>query len=299
MAAKIRRLKIIAALTIAISFTIVLLAPSPVVPAAAYVVGSGEAPLSVDVSSFEPQSMVDDANELAAELFGNDQKKCHDYVSQLLATYLAAKDKDIVIIFNSGGFGWTPLEETPEGQDFANSIESELAALGYSSLMLNYFRTAETLNGCLSEFMAEADLYPSRAKDLALRVEFLTDHIPGIKVILAGQSNGSSICERVMRILKDNQQVYSIQLGPPFWVDTMELDRSLVLRSNGEILDSFSHGDLITIIRANLGSIFGISEDNQGKILLYIGAPGHDYSWDDHEEIRSQIINSLNMWFGD
>ncbi len=291
MAAKIRRLKIIVALTVAISFTIVLLAPSPVVPATASEVGTGGVPLSQDFSVV-PQPIIDDANEVAAELFGKNQ----DFVNQLLATYLAAKDKDIVIIFNSGGFGWTLIEETPEGQDFVTGIESELTISGYSALLLNHFRTAKTLNGGISELMAEASLYPSKAKDLALRVEFLTSHIPGIRVILAGQSNGAGICERVMRILKDNQQVYSIQLGPPFWNDTIELDRSLVLRSNGLIPDSFSHGDIITIIRSNLEALFGISQENPGHILLYIGAPGHDYSWE-YEGVRSQIIESLNRWF--
>jgi hypothetical protein len=296
MAAKIRRLKIGVALIVAISFAIVFLAPSPVVPATAYEAKSDGIPLSIQDFSVVPQYIVDDAAVLAAELFGNDQEKCQDFVSQLLAIYLEAKDRDVVIIFNSGGFGWTPIEETPEGQGFITGIESELAALGYSSLLLNHFRTAETLNGCLSELMAEASLYPSKAKDLALRVEFLTYHIPGIRVILAGQSNGAGICERVMRILKNNQQVYSIQLGPPFWNDTIELDRSLVLRSNGEVPDSFSHGDLVTIICANLEALFGISQENPGKILLYIGAPGHEYSWE-YERVRSQVTDFLGRWF--
>ncbi len=296
MAAKVRRLKIGVTLTVAVSLAIVLLAPSPVVPAAAYEVGSGDVPLSVNDFSVVPQSMIEDAARLATELFGNDQEKCHDFISQLLATYLVAKDKDVVIIFHSGGFGWTLIEETPEGQGFATGIESELTNSGYSALLLNYFRTAETLNGCLGEIMAEAGLYPSKAKDLALRVEFLTSHIPGIKVILAGQSNGAGICERVMRILKYNQQVYSIQLGPPFWNNCLALDRSLVLRSNGMVPDSFSQGDIFAIIRANLEAMFGISQDNSGHILLYIGAPGHDYRWE-YETVRSQITDFLGkLW---
>ena len=294
MAAKVRRLKIGVTLTVAIALAIVLLAPSPVVPAIASEVGTGGIPLSIQDFSAVPQPVFEDADRLATELFGNDQGKGHDFISQLLATYLAAKDKDVVIIFNSGGFGWTPIEETPEGQVFVTGIESELAALGYSCLLLNHFRTAETLNGYLNEFMAEAGLYPSKAKDLAARVEFLTDHIPGISIILAGQSNGAGICENVMRILEDNQQVYSIQLGPPFWNDTIELDRSLVLRSNGVVPDSFSQGDLFAIIRANIEALFGISQENPGHILLYIGAPGHDYQWK-YETVRSQVINFLEQ----
>ena len=293
MSAKIRRLKIAVALIVAISLVIVLLAPSPVVPATTCRVDSGGVPLSIQDFSVVPQSLVDDASEAAAELFGNNQQKCRDFTSQLLATYLEARDKDVVVIFNPGGFGWTPIEETPEGQGFITGIESELTASGYSSLFLNHFRTASTLNECLSEFMAEAGLYPSKAKDLALRVEFLTDNIPGISVILTGHSNGTSICERVMRLLKDNRQVYSIQLGPPFWNDSIVPDRSLILRGNGATPDTFSSGDIITIIRSNLEAIFGISQQYPGNILFYIGAPGHDYSWE-YEEVRSRITDFLN-----
>lgn len=292
MAAKVRRLKIGVTLTVAISLAIVLLAPSPVVPAIASEVGSGGIPLSIEDSSVVPPQVVEDAAELAAELFGDDQQKSDNFISQLRTTYLAAKDKDIVIFFNSGGFGWTPVEDSVQGADLAAGVKSVLAGSGYRVLLLDYFRTAETLNGCLSELMAEAGFYP-KAKDLALRVEFLTEHIPGISVILAGHSNGSGICERVMRILKDNRQVYSVQLGPPAWNGSANSERSLVMRSNGATPDAFSQGDIVTIIRANLEALFGISQENPGKILFYIGAPGHDYHWQ-YPEVRSQVTDFLN-----
>ena len=292
MAAKVRRPKIGITLTVAISLAIVLLAPSPVVPAITSEVGSGGIPLIAQDFSVVPPSLVEDAAELAAELFGDDQQKGHDFISQLLATYLAAKDKDIVIIFNSGGFGWTPVEDSVQGADLAAGIKSVLVGSGYKVLFLDHFRTAETLNGYLSEFMAEAGFYP-KAEDLALRVEFLTGHIPGISVILTGHSNGSGICERVMRILRDNQQVYSVQLGPPAWNGSANSERSLVMRSNGVIPDAFSQGNLPTIIRANLEALFGIPQENPDKILFYIGAPGHDYRWQ-YPEVRYQITDFLN-----
>ena len=295
MAANVFRLKLIVIATIAISFAIVLSAPSPVVPANTYPVDDSGIPILIQDISDIPQPLIDDASEVATDLFGNSEEKCRDFVSQLLNIYLAAKDKDVIIIFNSGGFGWTPIVEAPDKQEFFKGIEFKVNALGYSSLLLNHFRTEKTLNGYLSEFMAEVGFYPSKAVDLATRVEFLTKHIPGIKVILAGESNGTGICERVMQILQENTQVYSIQLGPPFWSKGLLSDRSLVLRSNGKIPDTFSHGDLITIIHANIETLFGISQDNPGNILFYIGAPGHDYSWE-YEEVRSQVIKYLDRW---
>ena len=103
MTAKVRRFKIGVTLTLAISLAIVLLAPSPVVPAVASEVDTWGIPLELQDFSAVPQSLVEDAERFATGLFGSDKKKSDDFVSQLLATYLVAKGKDVVIIFNSGG----------------------------------------------------------------------------------------------------------------------------------------------------------------------------------------------------
>lgn len=297
MAGKVHRLKIAVILTVVLSLAIVILVPSPMVSATTSEAGTGGIPLSIQDLSAVPQSIVDDAARLATELFGNGPREYHDFINQLLATYLVAKDKDIVMFFNSGGWGWTLIEDSPEAQSFATGMESELASLGYTSLMLDYSRTASTLNGHLSELMLAVGLYPLKAKDLASRVEFLTNHIPGIKVILTGMSNGTLIGESVMNILRDIPQVYSIQLGPPFWSNSIVSDRSLAIRSNGIVPDSFSQGNVFTIIRASLESLFGMSQDNAGHILLYVKAPGHDYQWQ-YPEVRSQIISFLQQNFG-
>lgn len=291
MAAKRRRLNIVVILVVAISLSVVLLAPSPVSPATVYVVGA-EAPLQIQDYSAVPQPVVEDAARLAAELFGNDQKKQQKFTGQLLATYLAAKDKDVVVIFNSGGWGWSSILASPYGLDFVAGIESALADLGYTSLMLDHYRTGSNINGLVSELLFAVDKYPAKPIDLASRIEFLTRHLPGIKVIITGMSNGASICEDAMLILGDNQQVYSIQLGPPFWNGSTISDRALVLRSNGIVDDTFSQGDIITIISINVEAMLGISQEDPGNILLYIGAPGHDYRWQ-HPAVRSQIIDFL------
>jgi hypothetical protein len=99
-----------------------------------------------------------------------------------------------------------------------------------------------------------------------------------------------------MRVLKDNPQVYCIQLGPPFWNDDTKLDRMLVLRSNGSIPDAFSQGDIITIIRTNFETLMGISQEYPGHVLFYIGAPGHDYRWQ-YEGVSSPVLAFLDYNF--
>lgn len=293
MSTKIHRLKIVVAVTVVVSLAIVLLAPSPVMPATTCKANSGGTLLSIQDFSTIPQPLVGDAAEVAAELFGRDQEKCHDFVSQILATYLEARDKDFIIIYNPGGWGWDSIEDSPSLGSIIDGIESELARLGYTSLVLEHKRTAHSLNGCLREFMLAADLYPMKAEDLAARIEFLTRHIPGIRVILIGESNGAAFCQSVIHIVQQSSRLYSIQIGPPFWHNGSLSNRTLVLRSNGSIPDTFSHGDIITIIRSNLEALFGISQQNPGHILLYIGAPGHDYSWQ-YEAVRLQIIGFLD-----
>jgi len=294
MAGQTRKVYIGIALTVALSLSIVLLAPPPMVPGQSFVIGSqSEAALPPPDLSALPQSMIDEAGGLAEGIFGYSAELQDEFVTELLATYQAAQGKDVVVFFNTGGFGWDAISETEEGQGFIDGIGAELESLGLNPLLLNYKRTTGTINGGVSEFLLATGFYPTKSEDLAARVKFLTDHIPGIKVILAGLSNGTLICDSVMNILKDNRRLFSIQMGPPFWNDAASTERTLVLRSNGVIPDSFSQVDLVTIMRANIEAFFGLNQQYPGDILAYIGAPGHDYRWQ-YTEVQSRIIDFLH-----
>ena len=299
MASKIRRLGILVALALILSLGIVLLAFSYSGVGVTSEIGAGGISLSVSDPYAVPQSVAEDAAGLAKELFGDYQEKYDDFVNQLLAIYSEAKDKDFVIVFNSGGWGWSLAEASPDWRSILGGIKSELDSSGYTSLLLNYQRTGETLRGSLDECVEMANSYPSKAKDLAARVEFLTNNIPDLRVIIAGESNGTVISDSAMNILEDNTRVYSIQTGPPFWHKNIMLDRTLVLNGNGIVPDSFSQGDFFTMIRSNLRGLFGLSQpgDNSGKILYYVRAPGHEYQWN-YPEVYSQITDFLDGIFG-
>ncbi|MDD5497851.1 MAG: hypothetical protein PHI10_00005, partial [Dehalococcoidales bacterium] len=73
-------------------------------------------------------------------------------------------------------------------------------------------------------------------------------------------------------------------------------ERSLVMRHNGKIEDSFSQGDVFTILRSNLEAMLGIYQENPGDILFYIGAPGHYYTWE-YPEFRREITSFLSLHF--
>lgn len=298
METQVRRLKIAVTLTVVLSLAIVILVPSSSVIGMTLKVGPAGFPLPQRDFSLVPQSVMVDANTLATELYGGYQETRDDFTNQLLVTYLEAVDEDVVVFFNSGGWGWNILEASPQWTSIFTGIQTELTDLGYTSILVNYQRAANTLRGYFDEAISMISLYPSQARDLASRVEFLTKHIEDIKVIIVGESNGSIIADSAMNILRNNPQVYSIQTGPPFWHKNVMLDRTLVLKSNEEFPDSFSQGDFLRMFASTLEALFGFSqsEDNPGKILLYIRAPGHEYWWQ-HPGVYSQIINFLQENF--
>lgn len=299
MAINIRKLGILVALSAVLILGVAALFFSYSDVGVAVGVGTGGLPLSVPDLSAVPESVAEDATELAKELFEDYQEEYEDFVSQLLAAYAEAVDKDVVVIFNSGGWGWNFLENSPGWYSISTGIESELDKLGYTSLLLNYRRTEETLRGIVDEGVEMITAYPSKAENLAHRVEFLTRHIPDLKIIVTGESDGTVISDSTMNLLRDNHRVYSIQTGPPFWHQNVVQERTLVLDNNGRHPDTFSQGDIPTMLWTSLGDVIGIpqSEESSGRVLFFLRAPGHDYRWQ-YPDVCSQITNFLEENFG-
>ncbi len=295
----IRRLGVLVALTAVLLLGVVLLALSYSEVGVASEIGTGGLPLSTHDLSVVPQSVTEDATRLAMELFGDYQEKYEDFTNQLLATYVEAKDKDFVLIFNAGGWGWNLLESSPGWHSIFTGIEAELDNLGYTSLLLDYRRTEDNLRGIIDEGVEMVTSYPSKAKELACRVEFLTNHVPDLRVIVTGESDGAVISDRSMNILRYNPQVYSIQTGPPFWHEPIMLDRTLVLDNNGRTPDSFSRGNIPTMLWTSLEDLLGLPqpEEESGRVLKFLRAPGHDYRWQ-YPKVYSQITDFLEENFG-
>jgi hypothetical protein len=299
MVGNIRRIGVLVALSLVLLLGVGLVAISYCEVGVASEVGERGLPLSWYDPSTIPEEVAEDATELAAELFGDYREKYEDFLNQLLAAYVAAKDKDFVVIFNPGGWGWHLPENSPGWSGILNGIKSELASLGYTSVLLDYRRTADNLRGVIREFVEIITFYPAKARNLAYRVEFLTDHIPRLKVIVTGGSSGTVISDRVMDLLRDNPQVYSIQVGPPFWHKPVVPERTLILDNNGVIPDTFSHGDIPAMLWATLKDFLGLpsAKKDQGRILYFLRAPGHDYRWQ-YFNVYYQITKFLEENFG-
>jgi hypothetical protein len=241
-----------------------------------------------------PRSVADDAARSATRLFGKHGKKHDRFVDELLAAYVKSQGKDVVVLFSPGGWGYGPMDTARPWGSILNGIRSQLSDSSSDSQILTYQRSVDGFQGCCEELTEILRDYSSKAKILASRVQFLTAHNPDLKVLMVGESTGAQMGGEAMDILSRNPQVFSIQIGPPCWYHHDYTDRTLVITDNGIAPDSFSRGDALTIIKANLSALLGESEteDDRGTILKYLRAPGHDYWWD-YPGVSSQISRFL------
>ena len=248
--------------------------------------------------SLLPQSVVDDATKLAGEVKHEDGDAAKSFATQLLDMYAEASQQDIVIIFNSGGLGWNLTTETPGWQSILLGMKDELEKFGYKTEIMNYRRTGEGITGIVGEIIEAIRRYPHKAPDLAFRVEFLTDHLPNLKVIVTGESTGTVISDKTMELLKDKSQVYSVQTGMPFWHKPSMMDRTLLVNSNGKGEDTFSYGNVPAMFWSTFKTWLGLAspDDNPGNILSWFRAPGHHYSWQ-YPGVYDEVIKFLQSNF--
>jgi hypothetical protein len=259
--------------------------------------GAPEPPLSPPDYSLVPQSVIDSAAKAAADVVGKNQKKVQEVVDQLVETYVQSRNLDFVVVFNSGGWGWNSTHTSGWGS-ILDGIETQLQSQGYETLVLNYRRTSSGIAAIFKEFYEAAMRYPNKANELAMRIKFLTDNLPDLRVIIAGESTGTVISDKTMVLLKDDSRVYSIQTGVPFWHKNTEQERTLLLNNNGVTIDTFSYGDVPAIIWATVKGWFGMKSttDTKGNILFWVKAPGHDYSWQ-YPGVYNNVVDFIKKNF--
>lgn len=234
--------------------------------------------------------------QLAREVAGASRDAQEQFVTELLALYGNAKGSEIVIFCDSGGWGKKPLFSDYQGQSWLKGITAELTQLGYKYYVIENIRTGSGLLDYLFEFKEQLTHFPSKAKELAAKIDFLTQHVTGLKVIVIGQSNGAAFTGEVAKRLEGNPEVYSIQVGIPFWHRVCAVSRSLVIADNGIGADVLTQKDVLTVFKANWAKLFIINHVPSftpvdwfvtRAVLIFasynfglgLDAPGHEYMW--------------------
>ena len=207
-----------------------------------------------------------------------------------------AKDSDVIIVFNSGGWGYTPLEKAWDFAPIIEGIQGTLSEWGYSSAVIPYNRTKNTLIGKVAGAKDFLNSFNLSSKTLAEEIEFLAKNSPDKKIIIAGLSNGAAFVNRTYEKVSEEVKgsVYAISLGDPFWTKTFKSDNMLQLDNNGK--DSLAEGEIKTLIFSLIETPSKwLSAKINGQNLTFFHAiqpPGHEYLWNS-SDVGPQIVTFL------
>jgi hypothetical protein len=218
------------------------------------------------------------------------------FVNEVLDIYDNAADCDAVVYFCEGGWGSRPLAVNPEGRSLVAGIVSTLESTGYTCYVADYPRTSKTAGDYLYEGIQLLLLYPVKSKQLAAKVDFLTRHMDDMKIFIVGKSSGALYVNGAAKILKDNPDVFNIQIGSPLGSKVPVPGRSLAICDNGIQGDAMIGRNIFSVFKRNTWKVLFIMYAPSftavdwivGKLLVAIGfcntkyalvMPGHDYMW--------------------
>ncbi len=195
---------------------------------------------------------------------------------------LAAK-QDVIIIFNSGGWGNTPLQEAEDFAPIVNGIQKTFNESGYNSIIIPYNRTKDTLLGKMTGAKDFLNSFENSSEILSEKINFLAENLPDKKIILAGLSSGGAFAtktyEKISAQVKNS--VYVIAVGTPFWLNGQESGNVIQLNNEGK--DALSSGNIKSLLFSLAKAPFKwvVSKFN-GQDLTFsqaVHAYGHDYYW--------------------
>ncbi|MFH1462695.1 MAG: hypothetical protein ABIG08_03325 [bacterium] len=188
---------------------------------------------------------------------------------QLQELFGAIDGKDVVVVFNSGGWGNTPLEKAEDFRSVVEGIQETLAIWGYNSIVVSYERTEDTFLGKIAGAKDFLNSFNFSAGIFAKDLELLSEKMPGKKIIIAGLSNGGAFVSKTYEKISQGarESIYAIAAGIPFWAKSFSSENLLQLDNSGR--DSLARGDVGSLLL----SFFKVPNRQ-------ISQASHWYSWD-------------------
>ncbi|OGZ19124.1 MAG: hypothetical protein A2Z68_01730 [Candidatus Nealsonbacteria bacterium RBG_13_38_11] len=230
-------------------------------------------------------------------LFGPEVRPDNFQPQEVLAT---VQDSDVIIVFNSGGWGDVPLEKAEDFAPIIEKIQQTLDQWGYGTVVIPYTRTKADLFGRVAGFRELMNNFKNSSNDLAEKLEALNEKFPDKKIIVTGLSVGGAFVtktyENISEELKDS--VYTIAVGTPFWADNFESNNIIQVDNEGK--DSLVRGNVSPLFFSLVKSPFKwLVSRIQGQPLPFsmaFQAQGHAYSWES-PEVGPKIISFLSDKF--
>jgi hypothetical protein len=249
-------------------------------------------------------TLQEEARRIGCQLFGADSGKGARFAEQLMAIYHDAQDKDFLLIHNPGGWGNSPLENCLHWEkSVVVGISATLEKLGYRLSFSQHFRGGSGWREHLRDVRDYVRFFSVKHRVLAAEVDFLTEHLENLRVILIGISQGAGFSNAVMQRLSELKRVYSIELGVFFYYRPRRVltERTLAIDSNGLTPDAVIEGDLLTMLMTLPAACFRwVNYRLRGRKVKFsrcIKLAGHDYHWE-YPRVGQQIGDFLKLNFG-
>lgn len=206
----------------------------------------------------------------------------------------SAQNNNVIIVFNSGGFGTVKPERAWDFQPLINGIQATLQDLGYSVGVVPYYRTEDSLLGKAAYTKEMIFNFPKESTYLATELEKFVELNPQKTVILAGLSNGATFVEATMeKIDCCNDKIFSVEFGSPFWSKKQSRNNILYLNNDGK--DSLSNGNVLALSWSIIKAPFIMSYTKiVGDPISFpeaMSVPGHQYYW---AEVKPQVSEFFN-----
>ncbi|MBN1190053.1 MAG: hypothetical protein JXA46_09905 [Dehalococcoidales bacterium] len=199
--------------------------------------------------------------------------------------YDSALQYDVLIVFNSGGWGDATLEQADDFTPILNGMIKTLTRQGYRAGIMEYTRTLSSLSGRIS---GTKDQLLSFKHSSYLQVKdmiYLSETFPEKYFILAGFSTGGGLAGRALKSLTGRSNIFGLMVGVPGWFPTHYSERTLVLNNSGR--DPVSCGRVntiaLTVFKAPLIWIASQFNNRKLSLALALQLPDHDYSWSSPE----------------
>lgn len=203
---------------------------------------------------------------------------------------------DVIIVFNSGGWGYTPFEKAEDFAPIVQEIKTNLEQWGYNSVIIPYTRTQNNFFGRITALKEFFNYFELNSQILSEKTEDLLKQFPDKKIILAGLSQGGTFVEETIgKISKESKKsVYGIAVGTPFWAKPIESDN--IIRITNEGKDVLSKGSfevlLAALVKAPLKWTFSKLKGDNIAFSHSFNAKGHMYNWSS-SEVGPEIISFL------
>jgi len=207
----------------------------------------------------------------------------------------AVQGSDVIIFFNSGGWGNTPFEKAEDFGPIVKEIQTTLEGWGYDSVVIPYNRTKNSFLGKVDGARDFLSSFESSSSILAGEIEFLTEKLPEKKIIVAGLSAGGAFVTKTYDKISESAKgsILTIAAGTPFWLKSSDPQNILQLDNAGK--DSLSKGEIKTLLFSLVKPpIKWISARISGEkiplSLITNQFVGHSYDW---ETTSPEIISFL------